>query len=357
MTLITYLTRVHFADGVLEEALWSEVKAMGKARPLVVVDREHAEGPLFERLRAGFPPRSAPAIFDAVPPTPTEAAVASLAGLYSHEGADLLVAFGSASAIDLAKVARIAIAHPEMPLATFSYAQGGSRRIGTALPDLFAAPTITGFGSAVAAHAPVTLGDGERALMMCRKLIPTVTICDPTVTLGASPERSASAGADAVTRCIEAYLSRSYNPPADGIALDGLRRAVAHLDRVLADSGDLEARREMMAATLNGALALQKGLGASHAMNNALRAVAEHPLDQGALSRILLPSVMRFNAEAVPDKRDALAGVLGDGEDLVGQVEALFARLPLPTRLSDLEIEAELLSPAAQIAAHDLATD
>ncbi|MEL7275624.1 MAG: iron-containing alcohol dehydrogenase [Pseudomonadota bacterium] len=359
MTLITYLTRVHFADGVLEEALWSELKAMGKRTPVLVTDAEHAAGPLFERLRSGFPTRCVPALFTDIPATPNEAAAARLAAFYREVNADLLVAFGPSAAIDLAKVARIAITHPDMPLITYSYAQGGSRRIGADLPDLFAIQSIVGFGSAVAAHAPATLTGGERALMMCRKLIPTVTICDPTVTLGASPELSASAGADAITRCIEAFLSRSYNPPADGIALDGLRRAVANIGRVLADSEDLAARREMMAATLNGALALQKGLGASHAMTNALRAVAEHPLDQGALSRILLPEVMRFNRDAVPEKATALAGVLGgaDRDDIVAEVEALFAPLPLPTRLSELEISARMLRPAAQVAAHDLATD
>ncbi|MEL6426925.1 MAG: iron-containing alcohol dehydrogenase, partial [Pseudomonadota bacterium] len=94
MTLITYLTRVHFADGVLEEALWSELKAMGKRTPVLVTDAEHAAGPLFERLRSGFPTRCVPALFTDIPATPNEAAAARLAAFYREVNADLLVAFG-----------------------------------------------------------------------------------------------------------------------------------------------------------------------------------------------------------------------------------------------------------------------
>ena len=189
MTLITYVTRVHFADGVLEEALWSEVEVNRKTRPLIVTDEAHLKSELYERLLAGLPVRTSIEVVSDVPDIPNESAARHIAEIYERTDRDLLISFGRNTAIDLAKISRISIAHQE-PLETFSYATGGSRRIGNNLPDLYAVPGIQGFGSAVSAHAPVVLQDGERTRLMCKKLVPTVTICDPTLTLGATPVES-----------------------------------------------------------------------------------------------------------------------------------------------------------------------
>ncbi len=357
MTLITYLTRVHFADGVLEEALYSELEAGEKIRPLVMSEKQDANGEMAERLLSGIPTRSTPTYFHDVPHTADEKTARRIADIYNQDNCDVLVAFGSSKTIDLAKIVRIAIAHKE-PLLTFAYARGGSRRIGENLPDLLALPGLFGFGAAVSAHASACLQSGEQALFMCKKLIPSVTICDPTLTIRADAAASASAGADAITHCVEAYLSKSYNPPAEGIALDGLKRAVKNLERVLSDNEDFEARREMMAASLNGALALQKGLGASHAISVALETVCARKLDHGTLNRITLPSVLRFNEAAVAEKIGSLRSVFDvhNGESLPDGVERYFSGLPLPSQLSQLGVSECNLEEAAVVAAHDLAT-
>lgn len=356
MTLITYLTRIHFADGVLEEALRSELEANRKKRPLILADPADLSGNLAERLFAGLPARTSLELFRDVPAVPTEAGARAVSDIYHRTDRDLLIAFGKGSVIDLAKVSRIAIAH-DRPLSVFSCAEGGSRLIGANLPDLYAVPGIGGSSTAVSAHAPVILSSSERALLMCKKLIPTVTICDPTLTLGEKLVASASAGADAIARCIEAYLSRSYNPPADGIAIDGLARAVRHLYRVL--NGDtIEARREMMAASLNGALALQKGIGVVHAIGTALETVSQMGLDRGALSRLVLPGVLRLNADSAGDKHQSLRHVLGihPSLSLADGVEAFLSDLPLPRSLTEMGIDRDQVAAAAPLAAHDLST-
>lgn len=355
MTLITYVTRVHFADGVLEEALWSEVEVNRKTRPLIVTDEAHLKSELYERLLAGLPVRTSIEVVSDVPDIPNETASRQIAEVYERTNRDLLIAFGRNTAIDLAKISRISIAHKE-PLETFSYATGGSRRIGNNLPDLYAVPGIQGFGSAVSAHAPVVLQDGERTRLMCKKLVPAVTICDPTLTLGATPVESASAGADALGRCVEAYLSPGYNPPADGIALDGLGRVIANLHKVL-EHDSVTARRELMAASLNGALALQKGLGTIHAIGCALETVVDRRLDPGALSRLLLPSVLQFNAGAAQEKFNTLQNLFDPtgGQDPAQSVTEFLHDLPLPESLNDMGIGEEELRTAADLAASDLA--
>jgi 4-hydroxybutyrate dehydrogenase len=355
MTLITYVTRVHFADGVLEEALWSEMEVNRKTRPLIVTDSTHLESEMFERLLAGMPVRSSVRIFSDVPDIPNERAAEQIALEFRNHDRDLLIAFGRNTAIDLAKISRISIAHKE-PLETFSFASGGSRRIGNNLPELYAVPSIQGFGAAVSAHAPVILNGGERTRLMCKKLVPSVTICDPTLTLGAGRIESASAGVDALGRCLEAYLSPGYNPPADGIALDGLGRVIDNLHRVL-EKDTVKARRELMAASLNGALALQKGLGTIHAIGCALETVTGRGLDPGALSRLLLPAVLQFNADAAREKFGKLKQVFNSGDDVspARSVADLLHALPLPGSLSEMGIVEEEIRTAADLAASDLA--
>ena len=360
MTLITYLTRVHFADGVLEEALWSELSAASRKRVLVLADPEHASGENIERLFAGIPVRTSKIIFSDIPHVPTEDSAVAVAEIYARGDCDVIVAFGNASTIDLAKVAKAAIAHGP-PLCTFSLARGGSRLIASpGSPDVYAIPSIGGFGSAVSAQSPLILSSGERALLMCKQLIPNVTICDPTLTLTQGVEATASAGADAITHCIEAYLSKSYNPPAEGIAFDGLTRAVRNLRRVINHANDIDARREMMAASLNGALALQKGLGASQAISNALETVCPRRLEPGSINRIALPGVLRFNAGLTDEKYDVLTQVFGAGKgragDLAQRVETYFGDLPMPRKLSELGLSDDDLVTASAVAAHDMAT-
>lgn len=353
MTLITYLTRVHFADGVLEEALWSELKINHKKRPLIVTEPAQIGGDMFERILGSLPARSSHQIFHECPPIPSEAGALALADVYRRTNSDLLLAFGGSSAIDLARASRIVLMH-EKPLSLISYARG-ARKSGYKLPDLYVIPGIDGFGSSVSAHASVLVDDAERALLISSKLLPSMTIYDPTLTLGSTQEASASSGADAIANCMEAYAASGYNPPADGIAFDGLGRAVRNIHQVLKDDR-IELRREMMAASLNGSLALQKGPGAVQAIVNALQLVTDKALDPGAVSRLALPGVLRFSNIDASDKCESLAGLFGakSTQSLADSLEAFLSDLPLPRKLSDMNIGQEHIEAAAPLAARDL---
>ena len=358
MTLITYLTKVHFADGILEEALWSEIKVLKKKHPLVIVEERFLNSDISERFFAGLPIRVQPEIYCDIPNVPTEETAIKIANLYLSKKCDVLIALGSNRAIDLAKISRVVIKHPNTELVNFSYTRGGSKLIGQNLPDLIVVPTISGVSSSVSAHSPLVLKSGDRVLLMCKKLIPVVTICDPTVTLGVGKKETACAGADAITNCIEAYVSKSYNPPAEGIAYDGLSRAVANLESVIENPDDLDSRREMMAASLNGALAIQKGVGASKAISSALEAVSHKTLDRGALNRITLPSVLRYNEQSVDGKYDVLRKIFKTSQkaSFSEVVEEYFNGLPLAKNLSELGFGKPDLAEAAAIASNELSS-
>jgi hypothetical protein len=114
---------------------------------------------------------------------------------------------------------------------------------------------------------------------------------------------------DALVHCLEAYLSTAYHPPADGIALDGLRRAALNLEQAVGNGGDVAARRELLAAALNGGLASQKGFGGIEAAARGLE--AEAGARHGALHAALLPEVLAFNRPAISERFDAIRAVLG----------------------------------------------
>ncbi|QIE55807.1 iron-containing alcohol dehydrogenase [Pikeienuella piscinae] len=358
MTLINYLTRVHFADGVLEEALWGEMSERGRRRPLIVAGPKGPACDAMERLLAALPIKTDAAFFSGCPRFPHEAAARRLAAEYSATERDSLIAFGDRAAINFAKIARLAAADGR-PLADL--ARGGEPKLADAAPDLIAIPTIRGYGASVSAFASVVTLDERRALLATRLLIPSVAICDPTLTLDADAGESASAGAEAFAACVEAYLARGYNPPAEGIALDGLRRAVRSLHNALR-SGALADRRELSAASLNGALAQQKGPGLAYALVNALCAVSSAAPDSGAVSRLVLPGVLRMIG-ADPEHRagaqrgETVRALLGldAGADLAEGVRRFMAPLPLPASLSEMGVSLAEIGRAAEEAARDLA--
>lgn len=355
MTLINYLTRVHFADGVLEEALRSDMEHNGKRRPLIIAEDGHLTGAIAERFFSSFPIRTRAEIFTDVPARATESAARRIKEFYLGNDCDVLIAFGSNRAMDLAKVARIAIAFDE-PVAALSNEEGGAQRISGSLPDLYSVPGILGFASAISDYTRVRLDAGGQVLLSSRHLIPCVTICDPTLTLGASPENSACAAAGVLARGIDAYLAPGYNPPADGLALDSLSRVAENLKKVLQDD-DLPARREMMAAGLNSSLSLQKGLCVVHAISNAVASVSTAPMDPSALGGILIPRLVAFYGSRLNGRTARVQRSLGfdEADNLSEDLLELIATLPLATSLSELGVARSDLSKAAELAVTDRA--
>jgi len=196
------------------------------------------------------------------------------------------------------------------------------------MPPLVAVPTTAGTGSEVGRGAVIIMADGRKLGVVSAHLIPSVALCDPELTLGLPPGLTAGTGLDAIAHCIETFLAPAANPPAEAIALDGLRRASRYLERAVADGSDREARWNMMSAAMEGAMAFQKGLGAVHALSHPLGSLEDLKLHHGTLNAIFLPGVLRFNRPVVGDKWERLADAMGlpSGGDVADAVAGLNRR-------------------------------
>ncbi|WP_247423683.1 iron-containing alcohol dehydrogenase [Ralstonia pseudosolanacearum] len=349
MALIFYLTHVHLGFGTLGE-LGSECARVGIRRPMVVTDRGVAAAGLAQRAidaTGGLPV----SVFDETPSNPTEAMVMKATVQYRDAGCDGLIAIGGGSSIDLAKGIAIAATHPG-PLTAYATIEGGSGKITDAAAPLIAIPTTAGTGSEVARGAILILDDGRKLGFHSWHLLPKSALCDPALTLGLPPMLTAATGMDAIAHCIETFLAPAFNPPADGIALDGLERAWAHIERATRDGADREARLNMMSASMQGAMAFQKGLGCVHSLSHPLGGVkvdGKTGLHHGTLNAVVLPAVLRFNATAesvVREHRYARmrrAMNLPADADLAQAVHDLTARLGLPTGLRQMGVPDDAL--------------
>jgi 4-hydroxybutyrate dehydrogenase len=200
--------------------------------------------------------------------------------------------------------------------------------------------------------------DGRKLDFISPHLFPARALCDPGLTLGLPPHLTAATGMDALTHCIETYLSPLVNPPADAIALDGVERAARWIERATVDGMHREARWNMMMASMEGALSFEKGLGAVHALAHPLGALDDLPLHHGTLNAVLLPAVLAFNEPAAREKYERLRLVIGleAGADLAGWVAALNRRLGLPDGLAALGVHEMVLPGIAAYAERDPAT-
>ena len=340
MAFIYYVTQIHIDFGALAQ-LRSECARVGMRRPLIVTDAGVKTAGLLERAQAALADLAA-AVFDATPSNPTEAAVRAAAAVYREAGCDGLIALGGGSAIDCAKGVAIAATH-EGPLKTYATIEGGSPRITERVAPLIAVPTTAGTGSEVARGAILIVDDGRKLGFHSWHLVPKAAILDPELTLGLPPRLTAATGMDAIAHCMETFMASAFNPPADGIALDGLARGWAHIERATRDGQDREARLNMMSASMQGAMAFQKGLGCVHSLSHSLGGL-DPRLHHGTLNAVFLPAVIRFNAEAESMRKerrlDRMAHAMGvpAAADVAEAVRAMTERLGLPSRLRDLGV-------------------
>src|SRR5580698_2456541 len=328
VSTFSFPTTILFGAGAVGR-LPDELKKRGMSRPLLVTDAGLARTPVFARVASLAPDAM---VFSSVEPNPTERNVLDGLAIYQQNRCNGIVGLGGGSPLDAAKAIRLKVTH-ELPLAEYDDLLDGGQRISANVPPYIAIATTSGTGSEVSRSTVITIAATNRkTVVFSPHLIPTLAIADPELTLALPPYLTAGTGMDAFTHNVEAYISKGCHPICDAIAFRGARLVWENLPRVMADPRGIEARAQMMMASIMGAIAFQKGLGATHSLAHPLS--SDCGMHHGTANAVMLPFVLEFNRPAVEERLADLAAQFGGGE-VAEQVRALNRRAGIPPRLRD----------------------
>lgn len=284
--------RILFGEGRLTEA-GALAAGMG-TRALVVQGGSGRAEPLHELLRAS-------GVGTARVVVSGEPAVALVENGVEHalsEGCDVVLALGGGSVIDAAK-AIAALLTNRNPVRDYLEVVGKGRPVTERPAPLIAIPTTAGTGAEVTRNAVLMVED-ERVKVSLRSplMVPAVALIDPVLTYTVPSAITASTGLDALTQCIEPFVTPKANPLTDAVAREGMRRAAGALRRAFRDGLDVDARRDMAVTSLCGGLALANAkLGAVHGFAAPLGGM--FPVPHGTACARLLPGVVEINVRAL----------------------------------------------------------
>ena len=349
----SFPTTIHFGAGARKLA-GAHLRDHGFRRPLIVTDRALARLPVLAEFMTHLRTGLDVGVFSGVFGNPTASQVTDGADAYRTHRADCVIGFGGGAALDVAKVVALMAVHDGHVL-EYAWDHPQVRAITNELPYFIALPTTSGTGSEVGRSSVVSEDDTHlKRIVFSPKLLAKVVFADPELTLALPAPVTAATGMDALTHNVESYLSPAYHPLADGIALEGARIAARALAAAVREPGNLAARSDMMMASMMGAIAFQKDLGAVHSCAHALGAVCD--LHHGLANALMLEPVMRFNLEAAEGKFAELAHVVGarDGAGFIRWLGDLKRGIGIAPSLSAVGVKKEQIAPMVDIAEKDI---
>ena len=352
VTRFSFPTTIHF--GVGARALVSDhLREQGVRRPLIVTDRGLAALPILTEFGEGLKGLSVD-VFSGVYGNPTRAQVLAGVAQFRKHDADAVIGFGGGAALDVAKAVALMATH-EGDILEYAWDHPQVRAIVKDLPYFIALPTTSGTGSEVG-RSSVISDDAThvKKIVFSPALLAKAVFADPELTVDLPPGVTAATGMDALTHNVESYLSPAYHPLCDGIALEGARIAAHALEVAVLQPKDLTARSDMMMASMMGAIAFQKDLGAVHSCAHALGTVVD--MHHGLANGIMIDHVMRFNLESAEAKMAELARVCGAGASAASFVEwlvALKSRIGIPARLGGKGVTEAHIPKLVEVAVRD----
>lgn len=351
-----YPTAVRFGAGRITE-LADACRKLGIARPLLVTDPGLARLPMVQEAIARNENEGiATGLFSDMKSNPVGRNVGDGLKLYRDKGHDGVIAFGGGSALDTGKAVAF-MAGQRRSMWDFEDV-GDNWRAADAdgIAPIIAVPTTAGTGSEVG-RASVILNEetATKIVIFHPKMLPSIVIADPALTVGLPPAITAATGMDALAHCLEAYCAPFYHPMADGIAVEGMRLIKDRLPVAVHDGSNLRARANMMAAASMGATAFQKGLGAIHSLSHPVGAL--YDTHHGLTNAVVMPYVLAFNRKAIEEKLARLAAWLSlpdpSFQAVMGWVLQLREEIKIPHTLKELGVGDDRLEELSEMAAVD----
>ncbi len=257
-------------------------------------------------------------------------------------GHDGVIAMGGGSGLDVGKAVAL-MAKQRRPLWDFEDREDWWTRVDTdAMVPTVAVPTTAGTGSEVG-RCSVIIDERvqTKKLIFHPKMMPGRVLLDPELTVGLPAHLTAAVGMDALSHNLEGYCVDSYHPLADGIAVEGTRLIAEALIHAVDDGTNIDARSSLLVASMMGATAFQKGLGAMHALAHPIGAI--HHTHHGLTNAVLMPYVLVVNQHVLQEKMDRLARYLGHRnggfDTILDWVIHLRERIGIPHTLAELGLD------------------
>jgi alcohol dehydrogenase class IV len=351
-----YPTQIRFGPGRIQE-LPRACASLGISKPLLVTDPGLAGLPMVkDAIALNRSEGLATGLFSDIKPNPVGRNVDDGLAVYRAGGHDGVIAMGGGSGLDAGKAIAF-MAGQSKPMWDFEDRGDNwqaAREDGIA--PIVAVPTTAGTGSEVG-RASVILDESDhtKKVIFHPKMLPSIVISDPELTLGLPPHITAATGMDALAHCLEAYCAPGYHPMAEGIAVEGMRLVKEWLPKAVTDGGDIEARAHMLAAASMGATAFQKGLGAIHALSHPVSAF--YDTHHGLTNAVVMPYVLDYNRAAIEGKLTRLAAWLGlpkpSFQAVVDWIMGLREEFQIPHTLTELGVNNPRLDEMSEMAAQD----
>ena len=324
---------------------------LGIKNPLIVTDPGLLQTSIIDEINSGL--SSNTQIYSDVQGNPTGSNVTNGVKVFLEGNHDGVIAIGGGSGMDAGKGIAF-LAHQSRPLWDFEdIGDWWTRADSSVIKPIIAIPTTAGTGSEVG-RAAVFLNEEnyKKKIIFHPKMLPQIAILDPSLTLNLPKSITAGTGMDALAHCIEAYSSPFYHPMAEGTALEGLRLVKENIQEVYHNGNNVEARSHMLVASMMGAAAFQKGLGAIHSVTHPVNSL--YKTHHGTTNGTVMPFVLNYNRSTIEKKFTRLANFLDIKNGLEGIVEwiiELKKEMEIPETLKDMGVnegDEIKLAPLAQ---------
>ena len=272
---------------------------------------------------------------------------------------DGVIAFGGGSGLDVGKAIAF-MSGQSRPIWDFEDIGDYWKRANeTKIAPIIAVPTTAGTGSETGrASAIINKKTGIKKIIFHPKILPSIVILDPCLTIDLSPRLTAATGMDALAHNLEAFCAPGFHPMADGIALEGIRLVKKSLLICAKDGKDITARLDMMVAASMGSTAFQKGLGAIHSLSHPVN--AQFNIHHGLSNAIFMPYVLIFNKKEIEDKIVSICDYLDlnkNFNDFLNWILDLRKKLKIPNTLSEVIDEKKIdLNKISKMALDDPST-
>jgi alcohol dehydrogenase len=333
-----YPTTIWFGENRYKD-IQEACSSINIQNPLIVTDPGLLNTDLIEKLNKSL--KSQTKVYSDVQGNPTGSNVTNGVKVLLEGDHDGVIAIGGGSAMDVGKGIAF-LAHQTKPLWDFEdigdlWMKADSKSI---LP-IIALPTTAGTGSEVG-RAAVFLNEEtkKKKIIFHPKMLPQIAILDPILSLGLPKNVTAGSGMDALAHCIEAFSSPFYHPMAEGTAVEGIRLVKENILDVYNDGGNVIARANMLVASMMGAAAFQKGLGAIHSVTHPVNSL--YNSHHGTTNGTVMPFVLEYNRSAIESKFDRLGkyiNISGGLDGIIDWVNKLKKEMNIPHSLQDMGVQ------------------